>query len=53
MEKKVTAIEYMCTYCGKKVARTVNGGRPDPGKCPRRQREQVHRWVINRKYYSK
>lgn len=46
--------EYMCTYCGAKIWRSKNLGRPSPGSCPRRPKDsngilKPHRWVINRK----
>ena len=51
-KREVKAVEYMCNYCGQKRLRGVNGGRPDPGKCPRRQGDQPHRWVQNKKIYK-
>ena len=45
-----TKVEYMCTYCGRRETRGINGGRPMPGKCSRRDGEHPHRWVINKKY---
>lgn len=48
-KKKPTSIQYMCTYCGTKNLRSINAGRPMPGKCARRKGDQPHRWVINRK----
>lgn len=47
---KIQKIEYMCTYCGHKQTRKSTVGRPMPGHCPRRNGNQPHRWVINRKY---
>lgn len=41
-------IEWMCTWCGKKVRRTEVIGRPDPGKCPRKNNTRPHTWVKNR-----
>lgn len=52
-------IEYMCTYCGKKVRKIDSMGRPEPGICPRRNYPKIskmplpHRWVINRKLEMK
>lgn len=48
--KKITHVEYMCSYCGNKCVRMVNTGKPLPGNCPRRSGKQPHRWTINRKY---
>lgn len=50
-----TRIEYMCTYCGKKISRSGNLGRPDPGSCPRKPKNpsgksRPHTWVVNRKW---
>lgn len=45
MEKRV---EYMCSYCGKKEIRLKSIGRPMPGKCPRRNGDMPHRWIVNR-----
>lgn len=47
MVEKIS-IEYMCTFCGKKVRKHKNLGRPEPGYCPRRVGNQPHRWVKNR-----
>ena len=41
--------EYMCSYCGKKVMMAAGAGRPQPGKCPRKQGDRPHTWRINRK----
>lgn len=54
MIKKVKRIEYMCSYCGKKVMSSSIGGRPLPGECPRKTRlpngkMRPHTWVISRK----
>jgi len=49
LDKRVRSIEYMCSYCGSKQTRGVNSGRPMPGTCRRRQNNQPHRWIINRK----
>ena len=43
-------IEYMCRYCGKKTNRMDSMGRPDPGKCPRKQGDRPHSWVVNRRF---
>ena len=42
-------IEYMCRYCGKKEIRFVSLGKPQPGKCPRKQGDKPHSWMVNRK----
>lgn len=46
------SIEFMCTYCGTKIVRGEQAGRPSPGNCPRRKKKdgtyQPHRWVKNR-----
>jgi len=47
MVKKIS-MQYICTYCGKKVLRHKEMGRPDPGKCPRRKGDMPHRWVKNK-----
>ena len=39
---------YMCSWCGKRETRIV--GRPSPGKCPRKQGNKPHTWVVDRKY---
>lgn len=41
--------EFMCKYCGKKEIRMESMGRPKPGKCPRRNGDMPHSWVVNRK----
>lgn len=43
----VKRIEYMCSHCGKKETRFVSMGKPQPGKCPRRQGDKPHVWTIN------
>jgi len=55
--RKVIAIEYMCSYCGKKETKGVAFGRPMPGVCTKRGKTLTgatlpHRWVINRKKLS-
>ena len=49
MSSTFKRIEYMCTYCGKKEIRTPSMGRPQPGKCSRKNGDKPHSWVINRK----
>lgn len=49
-------IEYICTYCGKRVLRGAIAGRPDPGTCPRKGktkdgRTYPHTWRISRRIY--
>lgn len=41
-------IEWMCTTCGKKEYKSPNGGRPSPGKCPKKKNQSHHTWVKNR-----
>lgn len=49
MNTKATHIvEYMCSYCGAKVKLAKGGGRPAPGKCPRKKNGGPHRWRFNR-----
>lgn len=43
-------IEYMCSWCGKRETKSANGGRPMPGKCPRKRNGGPHTWVVNKKY---
>lgn len=42
-------IEYMCIYCGMRKVKGKNAGRPEPGRCSRRQGDKPHSWRINRK----
>lgn len=54
-KKRITTVEYMCRFCGKKEVRSVNAGRPMPGNCSRKQsvsggKSLPHSWVINRKF---
>ena len=42
------AIEYMCRYCGRKTIRVKALGRPSPGMCTRRGKNQPHSWIKNR-----
>ncbi len=41
-------VEYMCSWCGKKVIRFKNLGRPMPGICPKKNNKKPHTWVKNR-----
>ena len=42
-------IEYMCRYCGAKMLRSAQSGKPSPGKCPRKTGDRPHSWIINRR----
>ena len=42
-------IEYMCRWCGKKEIKAEAFGRPLPGKCPRKEGDKPHTWLVNRK----
>lgn len=47
-------IEYMCSFCGKKVSRLATTGKPAPDKCEAKKKKDgsmgPHSWKINRKY---
>ena len=48
-------IEYMCSWCGKRIVKTAIVGRPEPGQCPKKGKTRdgkmkPHTWVINRKF---
>ena len=43
----MASIEWMCRNCGKKELRGKTAGRPQPGKCPRKN-GGPHSWVKNR-----
>lgn len=43
-------VEYVCSWCGKRVTRIEGKGRPEPGKCPRKTGDKPHTWVANKKY---
>ena len=43
-------IEYMCRYCGQKTMLSQSRGRPEPGHCPRKNRNGAHSWIINRRF---
>lgn len=47
---KPKRIVYQCSYCGKKETRSINVGRPAPGRCTRKSGDRPHSWVISRKY---
>ena len=53
--QKYNKIEYMCTWCGKRVQRAKGEGRPLPGTCPRKtfrgNTNRPHTWIINKKLY--
>ena len=48
----IKKVEYMCSQCGKKEVKPANAGRPLPGKCPRKQGDKPHTWVVNRRFES-
>lgn len=55
MEKKVRNAEYRCQYCGKRVTRGVNTGKPLASPCPKREKmsngtRPPHRWEKIREY---
>lgn len=55
MERKHITIEYICTWCGKREAKSQMSGRPSPGTCPRKPKSRdgqskPHTWVINKKF---
>ena len=50
MASKPTRTEWMCTVCGKKETKSINGGRPMPGTCQKKPKKGPHSWVVNRKY---
>lgn len=48
-------IEYMCSWCGRKIVKGSAFGRPEPGQCPRKGKTRdgkmkPHTWTINRKF---
>ena len=50
IERKVIhTIEYMCRNCGAKNARGVNSGKPQPGRCPRKN-GKPHSWIVNKRF---
>ena len=51
VKKQEIRVEYMCTWCGKRVIKDKRFGRPMPGICPLRstaERKRPHVWVSNR-----
>lgn len=42
-------IEWMCSYCGDRKIKPKTGGRPTPGKCPRKKNGGPHTWRMNRR----
>lgn len=47
-------VEYLCTWCGRKIIIASRYGRPEPGNCPRKPRNtdgkmKPHTWAVNRK----
>lgn len=50
LKQATKRIEYMCSYCGRKIIKSSTHGRPDPGICPRKVNGGPHSWRINRKY---
>lgn len=55
MEKKIRSVEYRCMYCGKRVTRGVNMGRPLASSCPARDatssgKKPPHRWEKIREF---
>lgn len=52
---KLTKVEFMCTWCGRKETRSAIMGRPLPGACLKKPKSKdgkskPHTWVVNRKY---
>lgn len=46
-------VEYLCSWCGKRVMCSSTHGRPEPGVCPDRSsetRKYPHVWRVNRKF---
>lgn len=55
MLKSTNNIEYICTWCGKRITKRATSGRPEPGQCPRKPKTKdgmgkPHTWRINRKF---
>lgn len=46
----IQQVEWMCTQCGKKIIKSELAGRPRPERCPRKNGERPHTWVINKKF---
>ena len=41
-------VEYICTYCGKRVVKSITGVRPEPGTCTKKgktKQDEPHRIV--------
>ena len=47
---KMKRIEWICTYCGKRSTMSERMGRPQPGKCPRKQGDKPHSWRKNKTF---
>ena len=51
---RITNVDYMCVYCGRRVVRSIKTGRPLAGICTARKlpngRPLPHRWVVNKRY---
>lgn len=45
---QIKKVEYMCSYCGKRVVKMEIMGRPEPGRCPRKEGDKPHSWRKNR-----
>ena len=48
-------VEYICSYCGTRVTRSVEFGRPNPGTCSRKGKTKdgkgkPHTWVVSRRF---
>ena len=46
----VKHVEYQCTWCGKRVVKIEGKGRPEPGRCPRKDGDKPHTWTVSKKY---
>ena len=46
--EKIKKIEWICAYCGKRLILTNLQGRPQPGKCQRKEGNKPHSWRKNR-----
>lgn len=47
---KPKSVLWSCTWCGAKEMKASIFGRPQPGKCPRKNGDRPHTWVKEREF---
>ncbi|MGN1411432.1 MAG: hypothetical protein ACI4WH_02835 [Oscillospiraceae bacterium] len=48
MANTTTWVEYMCSYCGRKMTKLKTSGRPLPSVCSKKHGKKPHSRIKNR-----